>query len=240
MKRRILCALFAMPFSVLCASWKWNGTISVEVCSFTEFTVIERGIENSSDDCPDDTRSYFTGHSFLLFYNMTNSVQTVGHFSLAPYCRVSVGLWSAGASGGSSSGSSNGGSSSGSSNGTGYSGVYYNRELYYYTQCETITNIARYEVTLTSSKLAQISSILVNKNDTYNLLTYNCANLATDIWNIADDQNWWSFGTRLPSHVRNDIISTYPDGYSSNNYFVPSASFQHYDSSLEEWVTVTP
>lgn len=213
-----ICLLLLVP---LLGSWKSSGTISVKLHAFTEYYVL-----------PDKTTvKSGAGHSFIQVFNNTSSTIRVGYYYLGSHDFVSVGLWDSGVGGGSSS---SGGSSGNSSASNAYKGVYYNREEYYYNNVENMANDCSYEVVINNEKLNNISKLIREKNDSYDLTTYNCSNFSTDLWNIADNRSWWSGWFRSPYYVMKDIKGAYSD-YSTSNYVESSTWYGHYDTKENMW-----
>lgn len=222
-----------LPVVPMLGSWKDVGTISVRLYSFMYYYIL-----------PDETTRHgndLTGHSFLEFYNNTSNSVTVGYYPLPSKETVSVGLWGAGSDGGSSSGSSDGSSSvssSGSSSTNKYDGVYYNREEYQYNCLQKMDNACQYEMTISKSKLSEITTLLKEKNDTYKLTTYNCSHLTTEIWNSIAGTSWYMVWLRKPRNVVADIKGTYPN-YIESSEIDKSNWYAHYDTSSNSWSRFT-
>lgn len=127
------------------------------------------------------------------------------------------------------------GSSSGSSNSSsndlfkGRNGVIYNYERYFFYYEEKPVDDIFAKVTITHSILNEVSNIIKDKNDTYNAVIYNCATFSTEIWNKADNKNFWTGWVRTPGNVRDDIKGNY--AYYNGNNLNPSQSFSFFNGS---------
>ena len=164
-------------------------------------------------------------------------IMNIGYKTIYPGGYLSVGLWNGVSAGSSSSGSN---SSSGSSNASSvsHSGVYYDLERYYYTKFENMRNDVYATCTLTSDeKLKKLTNLLKNKNDTYNLAFYNCANLSTHIWNIINDTNYYGF-IESPTSNREQIMKQNPY-YIGNNSLTSATNFQYYDNGKGTLISCT-
>lgn len=146
-----------------------------------------------------------TGHSYLLFKNNTSSYITVGYASVAPGSNVSIGLWTTSTIG------SMIGSSSSLTNLT--DGVIYDYESCIYNVTEFTTNEKYVTSVISSSTLSSLSSKIIEKNNDYNLVTYNCATFATELWNIATGTSYWTGWFRSPGNVLHEIETDYTSTY---------------------------
>ncbi|MCR4698722.1 MAG: hypothetical protein K5762_05070 [Bacilli bacterium] len=214
-KSRALILLSALSLNLL-VSWKGVDKVSVAFYSFTEFC---------ENDEPDVVKTDW-GHSFIVIYNSTAFYLPVGYYTLYPHRTVSIGLWQKGATSG---------TSTGSSTGDDYNGIYYNREEYFYNDVQTMKNAVRYEVTITNDELSQISDLIIEKNDAYNLLTYNCATFATEVFNIVENSSLWTGWGRSPSLFQNDLKDHYAVTY--DNEVEYSEDYKHWDSNTSRWTT---
>lgn len=211
-----VCCLLLVP---LLGSWKESETISARLYSFLDYYELPNTTDKKSG----------SGHSFVEIFNNTSDAIQVGYYTLPSKETVTVGLWNSGVGGGSSSGSS------GSSSATNaYLGVYYNREEYFYNNVQMMCSACQYEVIINKSDLDNVTKILKEKNDTYNLLTYNCANLSTEIWNTLAGTSWWTGWNRSPRFVILDIKGAYLD-YIESNYVDSSDWYGHYDTKINMW-----
>ena len=165
---------------------------------------------------------------------------TIGYKTISPGEYLSVGLWNGVSAGTSSSGSSDSQSSSGSSNASScsHTGVYYDLERYCYTRFENMRNDVYATCTFSSDeKLNSLTQLLKDKNDTYNLAFYNCANLSTHIWNTINGTNYYGF-IESPSSNRKQIMKENPY-YSGNDSLTSSTNFQYYSTSKKSLVSCT-
>lgn len=169
------------------------------------------------------------GHSYVIVKNFTPSSVNVGYFSLSAYDQVSVGLWTAGVWGSSSIGSSGSSGSSSDSSSNKHDGVLYNYERYFFYYKEKPVDDIYAKVTIDNNKLSEISQIIKDKNNTYNLMTYNCATFSTEIWNKAANKSFWTGWFRTPDYVIADIKGNYT--YYNGNYLTPSQTFSYYNGS---------
>lgn len=207
-----------------------TGELVVEWHALTKFkTIMDNGETSEEKEA--------AGHSYIVFKNNLNKGVYLGHFYLRAGEDVSVGLWSNASSG--SSSSSGSGSSSGSSNNyyVDHAGVYYNLEKYYYTKYEVGINDTYVSRSISDdSKISRVSNVISDKNDIYNLMTYNCANFSTEIWNIVDDKSYWTGWFRDPSFVIKDIVGGYNDYKveSTRAHLSSTDYFYYFDGYLKQ------
>lgn len=230
-KGRILILLSSFFF--LCSFTNNSGSIYVEWHAFTSYVSIDENGNRSEEKSG-------AGHSFVVFKNNTNRSMTIGYKTISPGEYLSVGFWNGVSAGTSSSGSSDSQSSSGSSNASScsHTGVYYDLERYYYTRFENMRNDVYATCTFSSDeKLNSLTQLLKDKNDTYNLAFYNCANLSTHIWNTINGTNYYGF-IESPSSNRKQIMKENPY-YSGNDSLTSSTNFQYYSTSKKSLVSCT-
>lgn len=222
--------IFPYVFLCLCSFTNNPGSVYVEWHSFTNYVSIDENGKKSEE-------KHGAGHSFVVFKNNTWQDVNIGYKTIYPGEYLSVGLWNGVSTGSSSSGSH---SSSGSSNvsSVNHGGVYYNLERFYYTRFENMKNDVYATCTLTSDeKLRKVTDLLKDKNDTYNLAFYNCANLSTHIWNIINDTNYYGF-IESPSSNRDQIMKE-KNYYIDNNSLTSAASFEYYDTGRGSLISCT-
>ena len=81
-KRRYLSLLAVATFPLL-ASWSApSGSVSMRIYSYTDYVVRSNGEQHTGS----------LGHSFVVFYNNTQSSKTIGHYTLKANDTLSVGL----------------------------------------------------------------------------------------------------------------------------------------------------
>lgn len=206
--------------------------IVVEYHAFTESTKIET---ESSNNISSPTGTRDTGHAYFVFKNLSSSSVYVGYYLLSPNQTVSVGLWHNGGSGSSSSSSSNNSSSGGSSSSQQANffnqGVLYNYESCIYNVSEFTSNERYLRKTISLSKLSQMSIVIKNKNSDYNVMTYNCATFATELWNIADDKTYWTGWFRTPYNIWHEIGVDYSPYYEGSGYLSTSSTYIYYTNA---------
>ena len=163
------------------------------------------------------------GHAYCIFINNTSHYQNIGYFSVAPGQNVSVGLWTNEAIYGSVASSN--------SNIVAHDGVYYDYESAYYTQIEGSTDEVYVSYDLNVDNLADVSSFIKSKNDIYDLISYNCATFACDLWNHVTGTNYYTGWFRAPRQLRDDIIRDYPNEYKrGSGSLVTKTKFAIYDT----------
>lgn len=164
------------------------------------------------------------GHAFVKVINNTASSVTIGHYSLPANQYVTLGLWTNGAV-------NNGSSSSQSNSSANFSqGVLYNQERAQYTTIEKMEDDIFCKTTLTTSNISTLTQLLISKDNTYDLISYNCATFASDVWNKVTGSTYWTGWFKEPWNVKNEIKDyTYYDGSSSLSYH----SAYYYDESIE-------
>lgn len=163
------------------------------------------------------------GHAFVKVINNTASSVTIGYYTLSSNQYVTLGLWTNGAA-------NNGSSSSQSNPSANFSqGVLYNEERVKYTVVEQMTDDIYCKTTLTASNISALTQLLISKDNTYDLITYNCATFASDVWNKVTGSTYWTGWFKAPLNVRNEIKDyAYYDGSSSLSYH----SAYYYDESI--------
>lgn len=115
------------------------------------------------------TANSLTGHLWLYFTNLTDYTLEIGYVQLKPHESMAVGslpnsLYDGG-------------------------GTYYNAENYMASDPETVKNhTTSMKINLDAEQLSSVSEQIKSKNY-YNLITYNCGNFATDIWNSVSDKH---------------------------------------------------
>jgi hypothetical protein len=204
------------------------GSIELEWHAFTKDVKILDESGNNVED--QQINAGGVGHSYVVIKNHTSSSLTVGHCLLSPNNSVSVGLWVL-----SSSSSSSG--SSQSSGGYSHRGVVYNLERCKYTIEQRPCDEVYVVTTLSSSTLNSISQKILDKNDDYNLTTYNCATFSTEIWNLATGSTYWTGWFRTPANVRNQITNEFSEYYSSNYSLATANNFFYFDKTAEAVIT---
>lgn len=214
--KKILIYLLTLPL-LLNSLVSFTGTdkITMKLYSFTEYKTIGSNEIKSG-----------AGHTFILFSNNTTSTYTIGNYVLSPSNTVSIGLWNKGSGGSSSDGSSSGSSSGGLE----YTGVQYNQECYYYNYVENMVNAVNIEISVSIDKLNKITKKIKEKNDTYNLIWYNCSTFATELWYIVCDKSWYTGWFRKPEAVMKNIKNDYSN-YTYNNSLPKKRTTGHYNKS---------
>lgn len=91
-----------------------------------------------------------------------------------------------------------------------------------------MVNAVNIEISVKIDKLSKINERINEKNDDYNLISYNCSTFATDIWNIATEKRWYTACFLTPTNVMDDIKKDYPD-YTHDNTLPKSKIVGHYD-----------
>lgn len=215
-KKLILIRASLLPLLLNClVSFTPSNQLTMKLYSFTEFTNLKTNETKSG-----------AGHTFIVFYNNTNSSYTIGNYVLHPSNTVSIGLWNKG----SGADSSNGSSSGSSSGGLQYAGVHCNQECYFYNFKENMANAVNIEISVKIEKLSKINEKINEKNDNYNLIRYNCSTFATDIWNIAAEKSWYTGWFRKPVNVMDDIKKD-DSNRTYDNTLPKSKTVGHYDKN---------
>lgn len=220
----ILCTIVLQP--LLCSAAAYEESISLEWHVLTKAIKILDDKGNNIEANKVDAGGI--GHSFVVVRNNTSSSINVGYYSLKPNSYVSVGLWTS-----SSIGSSSNSSSTGSIN-----GVLYDYESAFYTYMERPVDELYVSKKITKNTLNTVSNLLKEKNDDYNLMTYNCATFSTHVWNEAMGTTFWTGWFRQPSNVVDDIKGNYKGEYVYNNYALTRAyNFYHYNKKNNTMVS---
>lgn len=177
------------------------------------------------------------GHSYIVVHNTRSTSVNVGYYTLQPNESVSVGLWTSGAIGSSVASFKNFESSASAS--VQHSGIMYNYERFHFTTLERPKDDVYVTADLTLSKLNELSTIIKNQNNNYNLIWYNCAHFATEIWNKVTNKNYYNGWFRDPGAICNEIRSDYATSYKYGNYALkPLDRFQYYDTTASKMVTL--
>lgn len=159
--------------------------------------------------------AHSTSHAWISILNRKNQRIEVGYLNLAAGREVTVGLF--GTTG-----------SSGSENLKKHHGVWYNVENYRANEKDWYTSdlysIQGYEIT--QSQLDDLNEVIKAKNDTYNLLTYNCVDFAVECWNLVTTIQLDPIST--PKYLAAAIKET--DNYSTDYSFSIIGYPSYYDS----------
>ena len=241
MKRTKIIMSFAI-IPLLCSYTNYDsGKIILEYHALTEAIKIIDDQGNNIEHKGESVGGL--GHSYIVVHNTKNYNVNVGNYVLKSNDSVSVGLWSSSAFGSSITsncsyiGSSFSSSSFGSSSSSGnvkldHSGIMYDYERFYYTRIERPTNDIYLTIDLTESQLLQISNVIKNQNDEYNVVWYNCANFATEIWNLVSTKSYYNGWFRNPGAMHNEIHTDFPNSYKHGNYALKTIErFCFYDTS---------
>lgn len=211
-----LIAVLISPVA-LCSATKENA-IYISICAFTD--AIEWHDANGVDISSNQTPAGGSGHCYLTFESMSPSPKQIGYWTLSPYSKLTVGLWSTSGIGSSIV--------SGNENNSLHSGIIYGYESCFYNYYEQIQNQVLLKRTISDAKLSSVSSLIQQKNNTYSLVFYNCATFACDVWNTAFDEDFPTTWFLQPQAVMDTIENE--TGYQTSNY-VPNASiFVQYDN----------
>lgn len=159
------------------------------------------------------------GHSFLQIINGTSYTKKIGYYDLTPNEVVTVGLWTNGAVGSSSSSSS--------VNENFSQGVLYNQERYQYTTIEKMQDDIYTSINLDDNQINKLTTVLVKKNSTYNLISYNCATFTTDVWNQLTGSSYWTGWNQTPGSVKDDIDDY--KYYNGNNSLTYTSNVRFYN-----------
>jgi len=167
----------------------------------------------------------------IVFSQITHLTQYVGYFPISPQKNVSIGLWTSSVIGSSISSSS----SSDNNQISNHSGIFYDYESVYYTSVENTLDEVYVGKNISVSKLVSVTDFIKGKNDVYNLLSYNCATFACDLWNHVADTNYWTGWFRAPRQLRDDIKRDYPDSYRKGSGSLTTKKiFAIYSTSAKE------
>ena len=233
-KIKLIMAFAVLPFLCSFTSYE-SGKVVLEVHSLTKAIKILDGNFNNIES--QNISSGGMGHSYIVIHNTKNYSINVGYYTLKPNDSVSMGLWTTSAVGSSIVSSSykyfeSSNSSGSSSNTFSHSGVIYNYERLFYTQVERPKDDVYLTYNLTTSKLNEISTIIKNRNDTYNVVTYNCAHFAMEIWNNVANKNSYNGWFKSPGQVRNEIVNDFKSSYLYGNYALKQTNrFFYYNKS---------
>lgn len=212
MRRNKLSILLIIPIllSNLClCSFTDEGNVTLEWHAFRHATKIATGNDAGG-----------LGHSFIKINNEIKSSVDIGYYTLQSNTYVTIGLWK---------NSALGSSSSGSHTSDFNKGILYNYERYHYTQIEIMNDDIYTSMVLSSSNIANLSSLVKSVNSKYSLVTYNCATFTTDVWNTLNGTNYWTGWNQTPSSVKDDIDDyTY---YNGNNSLTYTSSIYYYNES---------
>ena len=229
---KILLLLFLNP--ILCSYTSYDsGNIVLEYHTLTKAIKILDSNGNNIESQQKDAGG--KGHAYIVIHNTKSYSITVGNYQLSPNDSVSVGLWTSSAFGSSSSslkffGSSSSGSSESVS--LSHDGIMYNYERVFYTHFERPNESAYLTRYLTTNQLNTISSIITKNNDNYNLVWYNCANFATEVWNSISEKQYYNGWFRSPGYIYKEITTDFPSEYRSGKYALkPSRICFYYNSS---------
>lgn len=218
-----LAILISAISPLLCSFTSSSGSVLVEYHALTDTVLIKDSYGNNIESQQKHTHG--AGHAYCVFHNNYSYAINVGYYYLPAGDSVSIGLWTDGAVGSSSR------SKTKSLCSYSHSGVLYNYERCFYTRYERPKDDIYVTKSISLSKLSGVSALIKSKNDTYNVITYNCATFATDVWNHVADTSYYTGWFRAPINIRNEIISDYSNEYFSGNYSLSVAySFSYYNS----------
>lgn len=243
MKKINKMSLLILLNPILCSYTSYDsGNIVLEYHTIT--TAIKILDDNGNDIEYKQKKAEGLGHAYIVLHNTKSYTITVGNYRLFPNDSVSVGLWTSSGIGSSSTsfkflGSSSSGSSSDSSSDSlesislSHDGILYNYERLFYTHYERPLESVYLTRFLTQNQLSIISNVINKNNDNYNLVWYNCANFATEIWNsISEEKTYYNGRFRNPGAMYKEITTDFPTEYHNGNYALrPSNYFCYYNSS---------
>ena len=229
--------IFILLIPFLCSFTSYsNGRIVLEYHSLTQAVRILDDNGNNIENQQVYTSG--VGHSYIVIHNTTSSTVNVGYYKLPPNDNVSVGLRTA-CAWGSVSGSLESSSSSDSST-FNHSGVLYNYDRMKFAVLERPKDDVYVTLDLSISKLNEISTIIKNQNNNYNLIWYNCSNFATEIRNKAADKNYYNGWFRNPGAICNEIKTDYKYSFLNGNFALePSMTACYYDTSKNSMINLS-
>ena len=219
-----ICMLSFLSQFLLC-SYTSTPQITLEWHAFTKATKRSDGTDAGG-----------LGHSFIKVVNDSSKSIEIGYYTLPANSYVTIGLWTSGAVGSSSSNSSFAPAIVMQKVSNFKQGVLYNEERLKYTIQEKMEDDIYAKMTLNDSALEKLNQVLVDKNSSYNVITYNCATFTTEIWNKLNDTTYWTGWFRKPSNNKDDISNyTHYDGNDSLTY---TNAVYYYDQTEGELLRV--
>lgn len=163
------------------------------------------------------------GHSYVVINNVSRYSQKIGYYNIPSGKQLSIGLWQ----------SSDSIFSSSTSSSSDHNGVFYDYDRALFTNIETPQNDVYVSALLDNSKIISVSKLIRQKNDSYDVISYNCATFSTDIWNTATGSSFDTGNFRKPSAVREDIMNSYESSYYTNLNLTFTASYFYYSGSTQ-------
>ena len=166
------------------------------------------GNNYTHDSSVGSTQGLVGHHSWITFNNVTNTPQTFGGCTVAPYTSYTVGTWQTSI----------------------HNGIFYNFESYYNDLNEFDPYSSSYlSIAVTDTSLVTINDYITNSNNDCWYFWKNCVNFAEGLWNsVASSTNQVSGGVgpiKTPIILKNSIDSKISH-YSS--FVIPASGNGYY------------
>ncbi len=116
------------------------------------------------------------GHCWIKIVSYSCFEQTIGHYQLPAFGRVTIGRWGSVSSGSGSSASE-------------FDGIWYNREIHRYVKKGAFSEYVYSSEIIDKGTFNQLSQYITSVYSGYNLVLNNCVHFAADAWNLCVDLN---------------------------------------------------